>query len=47
MEASDLLRFVCVGNGYKEGYGMLEQAGNGKLWVSIGQNKLATKVVKN
>ncbi|XP_022725003.1 U4/U6 small nuclear ribonucleoprotein Prp31 homolog [Durio zibethinus] len=29
-----------------EGYGMLSQAGSGKLRVSVGQSKLATKVAK-
>jgi len=29
-----------------EGYGMLGQAGSGKLRVSAGQNKLAAKVAK-
>ncbi|KAJ6710278.1 PRE-MRNA SPLICING FACTOR PRP31 [Salix koriyanagi] len=35
-----------LGDGLGEGYGMLGQAGNGKLRVSIGQSKLAAKVAK-
>ncbi|KAH8933172.1 hypothetical protein BDL97_18G016200 [Sphagnum fallax] len=35
-----------LGDGLGEGYGMLGQAGSGKLRVSIGQNKLAAKVAK-
>jgi U4/U6 small nuclear ribonucleoprotein PRP31 len=35
-----------LGDGLGEGYGMLGQAGNGKLRVSVGQNKLAAKVAK-
>ncbi len=46
MAANDLLRFLCAGDGLGEGYGMLGQAGSGKLRVSIGQNKLAAKVAK-
>ncbi|KAF8407938.1 hypothetical protein HHK36_007078 [Tetracentron sinense] len=34
------------GDGLGEGYGMLGQAGNGKLRVSVGQSKLAAKVAK-
>ncbi|KAJ0725728.1 putative U4/U6 small nuclear ribonucleoprotein Prp31 [Helianthus annuus] len=30
-------------DGFGEGYGMLGQAGNGKLRVSVGQSKLAAK----
>uniref|UniRef100_A0A2N9GQ24 Nop domain-containing protein n=1 Tax=Fagus sylvatica TaxID=28930 RepID=A0A2N9GQ24_FAGSY len=36
-----------LGDGLGEGYGMLGQAGSGKLRVSAGQNKLAAKVAKN
>ncbi|KAK1352963.1 Pre-mRNA processing ribonucleoprotein binding region-containing protein [Heracleum sosnowskyi] len=35
-----------LGDGFGEGYGMLGQAGSGKLRVSVGQNKLAAKVAK-
>ncbi|XP_062159457.1 U4/U6 small nuclear ribonucleoprotein Prp31 homolog [Alnus glutinosa] len=35
-----------LGDGLGEGYGMLGQAGSGKLRVSIGQSKLAAKVTK-
>ncbi len=35
-----------IGDGLGEGYGMLGQAGSGKLRVSAGQNKLAAKVAK-
>lgn len=35
-----------IGDGLGEGYGMLGQAGSGKLRVSIGQSKLAAKVAK-
>ena len=35
-----------IGDGLGEGYGMLGQAGNGKLRVSVGQSKLAAKVAK-
>ncbi|GJW05016.1 hypothetical protein Tco_1563872 [Tanacetum coccineum] len=35
-----------LGNGLGEGYGMLGQAGNGKLGVSVGQSKLTAKVTK-
>ncbi|RZC79731.1 hypothetical protein C5167_042308 [Papaver somniferum] len=35
-----------LGDGLGEGYGMLGQAGNGKLRVSVGQSKLAAKVAK-
>ncbi|URD92862.1 U4 U6 small nuclear ribonucleoprotein [Musa troglodytarum] len=38
------LNFISDGLG--EGYGMLGQAGSGKLRVSIGQSKLAAKVAK-
>lgn len=38
--------FLDVGDGLGEGYGMLGQAGNGKLRVSVGQSKLAAKVAK-
>lgn len=34
------------GDGLGEGYGMLGQAGSGKLRVSVGQSKLAAKVAK-
>jgi len=37
---------VSTGDGLGEGYGMLGQAGSGKLRVSIGQSKLAAKVAK-
>ncbi|XP_050908270.1 DNA-directed RNA polymerase I subunit 2 [Lathyrus oleraceus] len=35
-----------LGDGLGEGYGMLGQAGSGKLRVSAGQSKLAAKVAK-
>nr|CAD1826678.1 unnamed protein product [Ananas comosus var. bracteatus] len=35
-----------LGDGLGEGYGMLGQAGSGKLRVSVAQNKLAAKVAK-
>lgn len=35
-----------IGDGLGEGYGMLGQAGNGRLRVSVGQSKLAAKVAK-
>lgn len=35
-----------LGDGLGEGYGMLGQAGNGRLRVSVGQSKLAAKVAK-
>ncbi|RZC81874.1 hypothetical protein C5167_044452 [Papaver somniferum] len=35
-----------LGDGLGDGYGMLGQAGNGKLRVSVGQSKLAAKVAK-
>ena len=38
--------FFILGDGLGEGYGMLGQAGSGKLRVSIGQRKLAAKVAK-
>lgn len=38
--------FSRTGDGLGEGYGMLGQAGSGKLRVSIGQSKLAAKVAK-
>lgn len=34
------------GDGLGEGYGMLGQAGSGKLRVSVGQSRLAAKVAK-
>jgi len=37
---------LIIGDGLGEGYGMLGQAGNGKLRVSVGQSKLAAKVAK-
>lgn len=38
---------MCIiGDGLGEGYGMLGQAGSGKLRVSAGQSKLAAKVAK-
>lgn len=37
---------LMTGDGLGEGYGMLGQAGSGKLRVSIGQSKLAAKVTK-
>lgn len=40
------LCFCFIGDGLGEGYGMLGQAGSGKLRVSIGQSKLAAKVAK-
>ncbi|KAK6160182.1 hypothetical protein DH2020_003563 [Rehmannia glutinosa] len=39
-------REVVEGDGLGEGYGMLGQAGNGKLRVSVGQSRLAAKVAK-
>jgi hypothetical protein len=41
--------FCCnadTGDGLGEGYGMLGQAGSGKLRVSAAQSKLAAKVAK-
>ncbi|GLJ26736.1 hypothetical protein SUGI_0520930 [Cryptomeria japonica] len=35
-----------LGDGLGEGYGMLGQAGSGKLRVSVGQNKFSAKVAK-
>lgn len=35
-----------IGDGLGEGYGMLGQAGSGKLRVSVGQSKLAAKAAK-
>nr|CAB3447822.1 unnamed protein product [Digitaria exilis] len=37
-----------LGNGLGKGYGLLGQAGNGKLRVSVsaGQSKLSTKIAK-
>ncbi|KAG9156459.1 hypothetical protein Leryth_019971 [Lithospermum erythrorhizon] len=35
-----------LGDGLGEGYGMLGQAGSGKLRVAVGQSKLAAKVAK-
>jgi U4/U6 small nuclear ribonucleoprotein PRP31 len=42
------LIFLCcvIGDGLGEGYGMLGQAGSGKLRVSAGQSKLGAKVAK-
>ena len=37
---------LSPGDGLGEGYGMLGQAGSGKLRVSAAQNKLAAKVAK-
>jgi len=37
---------LITGDGLGEGYGMLGQAGNGKLRVSVGQSKLAAKNAK-
>ena len=37
---------LSIGDGLGEGYGMLGQAGSGKLRVSVGQSKLAAKVSK-
>lgn len=37
---------LLSGDGLGEGYGMLGQAGSGKLRVSAGQSKLAAKVAK-
>ncbi|KAI3962897.1 hypothetical protein MKW92_051463 [Papaver armeniacum] len=39
-------RQSSLGDGLGKGYGMLGQAGNGKLRVSVGQSKLAAKVAK-
>lgn len=41
-----LLVFSFSGDGLGEGYGMLGQAGSGKLRVSVGQSKLAAKAEK-
>ena len=38
--------FCIIGDGLGEGYGMLGQAGSGKLRVSVGPSKLAAKVAK-
>ncbi|GAB2268935.1 U4/U6-U5 snRNP complex subunit prp31, partial [Dionaea muscipula] len=35
-----------LGDGLGEGYGMLGQAGSGKLRISVGPSKLAAKVAK-
>ncbi|GAB2301458.1 U4/U6-U5 snRNP complex subunit prp31 [Dionaea muscipula] len=35
-----------LGDGLGEGYGMLGQAGSGKLRISAGRSKLAAKVAK-
>ncbi|RWW12174.1 hypothetical protein GW17_00024174 [Ensete ventricosum] len=40
------VRYLLFGDGLGEGYGMLGQAGSGKLHVSIGQSKLAVKAAK-
>lgn len=40
------LVFSSSGDGLGEGYGMLGQAGSGKLRVSVGQSKLAAKAAK-
>lgn len=37
---------LLEGDGLGEGYGMLGQAGSGKLRVSVGQSRLAAKVAK-
>jgi hypothetical protein len=37
---------LIPGDGLGEGYGMLGQAGSGRLRVSAAQNKLAAKVAK-
>lgn len=37
---------VILGDGLGEGYGMLGQAGSGRLRVSVGQSKLAAKAAK-
>jgi hypothetical protein len=44
-----IITFCCnavTGDGLGEGYGMLGQAGSGKLRVSAAQSKLAAKVAK-
>ena len=41
-----VLSSLIIGDGLGEGYGMLGQAGSGKLRVSMGQSKLAAKVAK-
>lgn len=46
MKISLFSSFHATGDGLGEGYGMLGQAGSGKLRVSAGQSKLAAKVVK-
>jgi len=38
--------FLFLGDGLGEGYGMLGQAGSGKLRMSAGPSKLAAKVAK-
>ncbi|PWZ28528.1 hypothetical protein Zm00014a_035061 [Zea mays] len=35
-----------LGDGLGKGYGLLGQAGSGKLRVSAGQSKLSTKIAK-
>lgn len=44
-DRSEILHFF-PGDGLGEGYGMLGQAGSGKLRVSVAQSKLATKAAK-
>lgn len=49
LQNAPFLLFICflaTGDGLGEGYGMLGQAGSGKLRVSVGQSKLAAKVAK-
>lgn len=46
MADDKVLMVLYTGDGLGEGYGMLGQAGSGKLRVSIGQSKLAAKVAK-
>lgn len=41
-----IVSFCIIGDGLGEGYGMLGQAGSGKLRVSAGASKLAAKVAK-
>lgn len=44
--SSDFYITSLIGDGLGEGYGMLGQAGSGKLRVSVVQSKLAAKAAK-
>jgi hypothetical protein len=44
--SSDITVYFLLGDGLGKGYGLLGQAGSGKLRLSIGQSKLAAKVAK-